>query len=506
MLFTKKRYFLQFSKLIYSFYFLFIGYSAPTNAANISQQVSQQMSQMGCDILVEGLIQEGDAIKLEQALIAQDKKIAGHNYDGPLIGSRPRSHQRVCFNSPGGSFIEGLALGKVLLKARKGSAIGDNMICESACALAFMGGSSARAQVESSDDFDRVLHPDGQLGFHAPSINVPNKTYEKEIVEKAYRVAIKSIAAIVETKNELNIDYVPGSDQRVSFKYDIPDSLLLFMLSTPPEQMSYIETIKDASRWSIRIEPISADLVPEPTEAFANVCDNQSYYWMEVQPSFYESPPFLSGYNGQAAAFIVTGSSGLSDWKMRNESGVRLTSDLGEYWYDCDVEIFDGISFDSIENLSAPLGGATGTGARRFFYPFQLFAPSTEIKSLSPQKMNFADYANLQSRLTSYVSSLNRDVDLACMIEDTTAKVVNVQNFTNLRQQAGLNGRIIDKVGVGEQVQIVRPGRYLRYDRCAAACEGTDQNAIKQCIDNNDVWIEVNYNGRQGFLSRKFLE
>ena len=93
-----------------------------------------------------------------------------------------------------------------------------------------------------------------------------------------------------------------------------------------------------------------------------------------------------------------------------------------------------------------------------------------------------------------------------CSMSASTATITNVQNFTNLRQQAGLNGRVIGKVGLGETVQIVNPGRYLRYDRCAAACEGSNQNAIQTCVVNNDVWIEVQHNGRRGFLSRKFLE
>ena len=95
---------------------------------------------------------------------------------------------------------------------------------------------------------------------------------------------------------------------------------------------------------------------------------------------------------------------------------------------------------------------------------------------------------------------------LTCPVNDLDARIINVQNFTNLRKQAGLNGRVIGKVSLGETVQIVNPGRYLRYDRCAAACEGSNQNAIKTCVDNNDVWIEVQYKGRRGFLSRKFLE
>ena len=108
-----------------------------------------------------------------------------------------------------------------------------------------------------------------------------------------------------------------------------------------------------------------------------------------------------------------------------------------------------------------------------------------------------------QPRNSKPLSELSQ---VTCYITNKTSKIINVQNFTNLRQQAGLNGRVIGKVPLGETVQIVNPGRFLRYDRCAAACNGANQNAIKQCIDNNDVWIEVQYNGRRGFLSRKFLE
>jgi hypothetical protein len=94
----------------------------------------------------------------------------------------------------------------------------------------------------------------------------------------------------------------------------------------------------------------------------------------------------------------------------------------------------------------------------------------------------------------------------SCGVENSVATITNVQNFTNLRQQAGLNGQVIGQVPLGASVSVVNPGNFLRYDRCAATCNGKNQNAIKQCIDNNDVWIEVEHNGRRGFLSRKFLE
>ena len=94
---------------------------------------------------------------------------------------------------------------------------------------------------------------------------------------------------------------------------------------------------------------------------------------------------------------------------------------------------------------------------------------------------------------------------LTCKVGKGGARLTNVKTFANLRQQAG-NGRVISQVPLGAQVSVINPGSFLRYERCAATCNGTNENAIKQCIDNNDVWIEVQYNGRKGFLSRKFLE
>ncbi len=119
-------------------------------------------------------------------------------------------------------------------------------------------------------------------------------------------------------------------------------------------------------------------------------------------------------------------------------------------------------------------------------------------------------YADLNtSRISKFTKgSLNRFVNkpASCGVNDKKAKVIDVENFTNLRKEAGLKGPVIGQVPLGAQVSVINPGSFLRYDRCAATCNGTNQNAIKQCIDNNDVWIEVQYNGRKGFLSRKFLE
>ena len=95
---------------------------------------------------------------------------------------------------------------------------------------------------------------------------------------------------------------------------------------------------------------------------------------------------------------------------------------------------------------------------------------------------------------------------LACGISEPTTQVSNVQNYTNFRQRAGLNQPVLGQISLGERVTLTNPGTYLRTDRCASICNESNQQLIKQCIDNNEVWIEVRYRGRVGYLSRKFVE
>ena len=110
------------------------------------------------------------------------------------------------------------------------------------------------------------------------------------------------------------------------------------------------------------------------------------------------------------------------------------------------------------------------------------------------------------NQFVQLISKHRLQTTFTCSVDNGVAKITNVQKFTNLRRQAGLNGQVVGQVPLGATVSVINPGSFLRYDRCAATCNGTNQNAIKQCIDNNDVWIEVQYNGRKGYLSRKFLE
>ena len=139
----------------------------------------------------------------------------------------------VSLDSPGGSFVEGLALADVLRKKYAGTYVDDGAECLSACALAFMAGTDATGD---STWPDRKLHPRARLGFHSPSLTVPSEgSVPVAQVGAAYSVALKSLAGIVSRMEQM----------------EFPRSLLETMLDTPPQSMRIISTIDDINRWGI---------------------------------------------------------------------------------------------------------------------------------------------------------------------------------------------------------------------------------------------------------------
>ncbi|UYN99779.1 MAG: hypothetical protein KIT02_00600 [Devosia sp.] len=74
----------------------------------------------------------------------------------------------LSLNSPGGSYIEGLRLAQYLRDNRIASVVEVGSQCYSACAFAFLGGSGYSSQSRVGVYVDRVVEPEGILGFHAP--------------------------------------------------------------------------------------------------------------------------------------------------------------------------------------------------------------------------------------------------------------------------------------------------------------------------------------------------
>jgi len=208
---------------------------------------------LSCGVFVEGVIVDGDAARLEQALLNLRRYQSNTDAD----------RFRVCFDSPGGSFLEGLRIARLLTgtttEARNevyGSAVPEGATCESACALAFMGGTEMDETGTLAQD--RVLHPTARLGFHPPKLDLPERNYSVAELDRAYELALASISSILRT--------------RTAGGYDFADSLLEEMLETLHSEMFYIDTLAEAALWGIKVH---SDLVfaASTDEIARNICE-----------------------------------------------------------------------------------------------------------------------------------------------------------------------------------------------------------------------------------------
>lgn len=96
-------------------------------------------------VLASGMIQEGDAKRLDQF----------------LSGLPSRANTAVYLASPGGNLYEGMRLGLYFKSQRIKTVVEGGEDCASACAVAFLGGTDANGRPwRSSSDNSR-------LGFHA---------------------------------------------------------------------------------------------------------------------------------------------------------------------------------------------------------------------------------------------------------------------------------------------------------------------------------------------------
>ncbi len=203
-----------------------------------------------CVVALSGVIEKGDAARLEAAL----ERVPPANPYGDMVA------RRICLDSPGGSFAEAIRMANVVY-SKFGTAVPRGATCESACSVVFLAGS-----MSPEDDrgviADRIMHPLARLGFHAPSLVVPEGQYDQTAVNKAYTVAVGGIGQLI----------------GVSGFIKLPTTLIAAMLETPPNQMMHIETVGQAARWQIAVAPTVA---PDKLSDLGviNACNN----WYQFQ-------------------------------------------------------------------------------------------------------------------------------------------------------------------------------------------------------------------------------
>ncbi|MCB1383891.1 MAG: hypothetical protein KDJ73_13380 [Notoacmeibacter sp.] len=153
---------------------------------------------------------------------------------------------QICLDSPGGSFVEAIAIARILSERLMGTRIDAGQRCESACALVFMAGSFN--SFESGNYRWRVLDPHGRLGFHAPALQVEGGDYDAASVTRAYDLAMATVARSI-FDLILRKEFQDGAMMKVS--------LLGHMLNTPAASMFYVQTVDQAARWDIDVGPVA---------------------------------------------------------------------------------------------------------------------------------------------------------------------------------------------------------------------------------------------------------
>jgi len=201
----------------------------PFNGASLNDP-----SLLACSHQLTGPIVASDVSDIP-ARLNQPASQAERTYNAPIV---------LCLNSEGGSFQAGIELAKVFREQQIITMIEPGARCVSACAIAFMGGGFS--EMSEYGQAYRVLHPGGQLGFHAPAITLPEVPLPGSVVSDVYQTAQKDLGEAI---RKLSIK--PSWD--FSRQPILPNSLLVQMMLTPSETMFYVTTVNEAALWEIEL-------------------------------------------------------------------------------------------------------------------------------------------------------------------------------------------------------------------------------------------------------------
>lgn len=196
-----------------------------------------------CDWKFSGQIEKGDADKVARIP------------NGYFV-------TRLCLDSPGGSLAEGLKLFDLIWDQNFTTAVLPGDICESACAIAFLGGSTLEG-TDVTRQMDRLLWRGSRIGFHGPSLNLATgQAYRDTDLNQAFGTAIAAAARLFEVNRTQD-----RGDRAMT------DHLLHRWLNTEFSSMYFIDTVGDAILSDISVAGIDFDL-QLTTDLVQNVCDN----------------------------------------------------------------------------------------------------------------------------------------------------------------------------------------------------------------------------------------
>ena len=294
-----------------------------------------------CNYFLNGPIEAGDLDRIKQNI----KPWAGRDSD---------HIPRLCLNSEGGSWSEGLAVARYLIDENIGTAVPAGAYCYSACSIIFMGGS-----YPWKGEINRFLHVKGDVGFHAPYVTgLPDENYKNEVVSQAYSEGTSAIRELMKL----------GVGNEVK---RFPPELMAEMLEKGPNEVFAIDTVGKAIRF--RVHLYGARENPKVDKAaFCNACINMNYKALESY--------------GKGGANDLCGTDAAIEEKPFPQ-GKRMISDLAPRGGTCaiDVQSKDG----KVSKWTFVDADAQWNDGLELAY-WYLSSPSTPIKDLYDGKPDAA--------------------------------------------------------------------------------------------------------------------
>lgn len=209
------------------------------------------------DIQLDGQIDLGDANKLENILIAIQNEHAGFIVVPTLA-----------LNSKGGSFIEGLLIGRLLRKYGASTLVRSNAECFSACAIAFLGGTMF--YVASGPGISRRLEIGGTIGFHGYYVNPDtNRLIRATALEPYLGFELSKVLASM----------LAGYAAQMNVSSDWVEKTL----ARGPAELHLVSTIGDVLDLGIDIESSSRVSLIDRSQA-VNVCNHATSYRRPLSP------------------------------------------------------------------------------------------------------------------------------------------------------------------------------------------------------------------------------
>ena len=228
-----------------------------------------------CDLVLEGVVEEGDAAALEKAFAS-------------IVGNANAFSFFLCLRSDGGDLAEAVKVAQFLLNTQRPSiatVVEDGKTCASACAIIFLAG-NLPARVGAWPQ--RFLHPRGKLLFHSSHIDLDRYT-DKQLLEyltepssdprglkgkiiDLYKGGLRDVQSVIATYYQVFM----FQREELGDRWVRP-SLFLEMFAQDPDEWICVDNVDAVGRWNIQVFGYQPPRAPMQQDYY-NVCRN-AYHW-----------------------------------------------------------------------------------------------------------------------------------------------------------------------------------------------------------------------------------